>query len=199
MSYSGIGTCVLGYADPDVNAAVHAPVDQGSLSTLNCAEEVELADLLCEIHPWADMVRYSRCGGEAMAIAVRIARAKTRRDKIAVCGYHGWHDWYLAANLGSASALEGHLLPGLAPNGIPACLAGTALPFHSGRIEDLRAIVKQHGGELAAIVMEPCRSGPPAEGFLGEVRGIANRCGAGLIFDEMTSGWRLDSVGADPP
>ena len=196
MSYSGIGACVLGYADPDVNAAVHAAVDRGSMSTLNCAEEVELADLLCEIHPWADMVRYTRCGGEAMAVAVRIARARTRRDKIAFCGYHGWHDWYLAANLGSDDALEGHLLPGLAPNGVPKVLAGTALPFRSNCIEELRAIVRRHGGELAAVVMEPCRGGPPAHGFLEEVRAVAKQCDAILIFDEITSGWRLNSGGA---
>src|SRR5579871_6534470 len=110
MSYSGIGACVLGYADPEVNAAVHAAVDAGSMATLNCPEEVDLADLLCDIHPWAEMVRYARSGGEAMAIAVRIARAYTGRDTVAFCGYHGWHDWYLSANLASEQALDGHLL-----------------------------------------------------------------------------------------
>src|SRR5579862_5334671 len=87
MSYSGIGSCILGYADADVDAAVHAAVNAGSMSTLNCPEEVELADLLCELHTWADMVRYARCGGEAMAVAIRIARASTRKAKVAFCGY----------------------------------------------------------------------------------------------------------------
>jgi glutamate-1-semialdehyde aminotransferase len=119
MSYNGIGACVLGAADPDVDEAVKAAIDAGSMSTLNAPEEVELAELLCELHPWAEMVRYARSGGEAMAIAVRIARAKTRRDRVAFCGYHGWHDWYLAANLAEEKALDGHLLPGLEPTGVP--------------------------------------------------------------------------------
>jgi glutamate-1-semialdehyde 2,1-aminomutase len=99
MAYNGIGACVLGACDPDVDAAVRKAVKAGSMSTLNCPEEVELADLLCDLHPWAEMVRYTRSGGEAMAVAVRIARAFTGRERVAFCGYHGWHDWYLSANL----------------------------------------------------------------------------------------------------
>jgi glutamate-1-semialdehyde 2,1-aminomutase len=119
MSIAGIGANVLGYADPDVDAAVRSAIDAGVSSSLNCPEEVELAELLCDLHPWADMVRYARTGGESMAIAVRIARAYTGKDKIAFCGYHGWHDWYLAANLGTENALGEHLLPGLSPIGVP--------------------------------------------------------------------------------
>ena len=119
MSYNGIAACILGAADPDVEEAVIAAVRAGSMSTLNPPEEVELAELLCELHPWADMVRYGRCGGEAMAMAVRIARTHSGRDKVAFCGYHGWHDWYLAANLAEDHALDGHLLPGLEPAGVP--------------------------------------------------------------------------------
>lgn len=196
MSYNGIGACVLGAADPDVDEAVKAAIDQGSMSTLNCPEEVELADLLCELHPWAEMVRYARSGGEAMALAVRIARAHTRRDRVAFCGYHGWHDWYLAANLAETDALDGHLLPGLDPAGVPRGLRGTALPFHYNRIEELRAIVSRHGDELGAIVMEPVRDQAPAPGFLEEVREIATRSGAVLIFDEITSAFRLNTGGA---
>src|SRR5205823_10870496 len=129
-------------------------IDAGSMATLNCREEVDLADLLCDLHPWAGMVRYARCGGEAMAVAVRIARAGTGREKIAFCGYHGWHDWYLAANLGSDHALDGHLLPGLAPRGVPRGLKGTMIPFRYNQIEDLRQIVADCGSQLAAIVME---------------------------------------------
>ena len=120
MSYMGIGSCILGYADPDVDKAVHAAVDAGSMTTLNCPEEVELAELLCELHPWASMVRYARCGGEAMAVAVRVARAATGREKVAFCGYHGWHDWYLAANLGDSAALDGIFCLALIPR---ACRA----------------------------------------------------------------------------
>lgn len=195
MSYCGIGATVLGFADPDVDEAVRGAIDAGSMATLNCPEEVRLADLLCELHPWADMVRYARGGGEAMAVAVRIARARTRRDKVAFCGYHGWHDWYLAANLGEEDRLDGHLLPGLEPAGVARGLVGTALPFRYNHIDELRAIASAHGDELAAIVMEPVRTQNPAPGFLEEVREIAIRIGAVLIFDEVTSGWRLNTGG----
>jgi glutamate-1-semialdehyde 2,1-aminomutase len=195
MSYCGIGATVLGFADPDVDEAVRGAIDAGSMATLNCPEEVELADLLCELHPWADMVRYSRSGGEAMVIAIRIARARTRRDKVAFCGYHGWHDWYLAANLSEEDALDGHLLPGLDPAGVPRGLVGTALPFRYNQIDELHAIVSAHRDELAAIVMEPVRGHEPAPGFLESIREIATQIGAVLIFDEITSGWRLNTGG----
>ena len=196
MSYMGIGACILGYADPDVSSAVHAAVDSGSMTTLNCPEEVELAELLCELHPWAEKVRYARCGGEAMAIAVRVARAATGRDRVAFCGYHGWHDWYLAANLADDSALDGHLLPGLEPAGVPRGLRGTALPFRYNHAEELEAIVSACGGDLAAVVMEPIRNAEPEPGFLESVRRIASRLGAVLIVDEVSAGWRLLTGGA---
>jgi glutamate-1-semialdehyde 2,1-aminomutase len=196
MSYSGIGACILGAADTDVDEAVKTVIDAGSMCTLNPPEEVELADLLCELHPWADMVRHGRSGGEAMAIAVRIARARTRRDRVAFCGYHGWHDWYLAANLGMEGALDGHLLPGLEPSGVPRGLAGTALPFHYNRIDELQAIVSRHRNELAAIVMEPIRDREPEPGFLEKVRETATQIGAVLIFDEITAGFRLNTGGS---
>jgi len=195
MGLNGIGACILGHADPEVNAAVHAAVEAGSMSTLNCPEEVELADLLCELHPWADKVRYTRSGGEALAVAVRIARAATGREKIAFCGYHGWHDWYLAANL-CGESLADHLLPGLAPAGVPRRLQGTALPFHYNHLEELEAIAQAHHGEIAAIIMEPLRNQTPQAGFLEGVRCIAKELGAVLIFDEATIGFRLNTGGA---
>jgi glutamate-1-semialdehyde 2,1-aminomutase len=196
MSYSGIGSCILGYADPDVNEAVRAAVDAGNMTTLNCPEEYELAELLCDLHPWAEMVRYARCGGEAMAVAVRIARTHTRRDKVAFCGYHGWHDWYLSANLASGTALEGHLLPGLDPAGVPRGLAGTALPFHYNRIDELHTIIESNRRDLAAIVMEPIRSQEPQAGFLEAVRQAANDTGAVLVFDEVTAAFRRNTGGS---
>ena len=195
VSSSGISSCVLGFADPELEEAVIGAVRAGPMTTLNCPEEIELAELLIDLHPWAEMVRYARSGGEIMAVAARIARAATGRDKIAFCGYHGWHDWYLAANLAQDTALDGHLLPGLQPNGVPRGLAGTMLPFRYNQIEDLRAIVAASGSELAAIVMEPTRSTGPAPGFLEEVRALATKCGAVLVFDEVTSGWRLNCGG----
>jgi glutamate-1-semialdehyde 2,1-aminomutase len=187
---NGIGSCLLGYADDSVNAAVADCVARGSMCTLNAPEEVYLADRLCAIHPWAEKVRYVRTGGEAMAIAVRVARAALRRPTIAFCGYHGWSDWYLAANLAEQDALNGHLLPGLDPGGVPGGLRGTALPFHYNRIDELEKIVVTHRNDLAAIVMEPMRWDFPDDNFLERVRAIADETGAILIFDEITAGWR---------
>ena len=196
MSYNGIGACTFGAADPDVNAAVCAAVEAGSMSTLNAPEEVELADVLCELHPWADMARFARGGGDAMTVAVRIARREPGADRIAFCGYHGWHDWYLAANLGGEDALDGHLLPGLEPAGVPRALRGTSLPFRYNRIAELEAIVAQHRDELAAIVMEPIRDAEPENGFLQRVREIATEIGAVLVIDEVSAGFRLTTGGA---
>lgn len=186
----GIGCCLLGYADPVVNAAVVDRITRGNMCTLNSPDEVAVAELLCEIHPWANQVRYARAGGEALSIAVRIARAATGREVVAFCGYHGWSDWYLAANLSEAGALNGHLLPGLDLAGVPAGLRGTALPFHYNRIDELAAIAAAQPGRLAAIVMEPMRYAAPQDGFLEKVRALADATGAVLIFDEVTSGWR---------
>jgi glutamate-1-semialdehyde 2,1-aminomutase len=196
MSIGGIGANVLGYADADVDSAVRAAIDMGVSSSLNCPEEVELAELLCSIHPWAQMVRYARTGGESMAIAVRIARAFKGKDKIAFCGYHGWHDWYLAANLGTENALGEHLIEGLSPAGVPRGLTGTALPFRYNHLEELQVIVNQNKDDLAAIVMEPIRSQKPENGFLEGVREIADKSGAVLIIDEISAGLRMNSGGA---
>ena len=196
MSISGIGANVLGYADPDVDAAVKEAIDRGTSCSLNCPEEVELAELLCELHPWAEMVRFTRSGGEAMAVAVRIARAHRGKDKIAFCGYHGWHDWYLAANLGTEDALGNHLLRGLSPVGVPKGLSGTALPFRYNRLNELEAIVKTNGKELAAIVMEPIRDKNPEPGFIEGVRMLADETGAVLIMDEISAAFRLTCGGA---
>jgi len=190
VSYMGIGACVLGYADPDVNAAAKRAIDAGSVTTLNCPEEVELAELLLKLHPWAGMVRYTRSGGEAMVVAVRIARAHTGKDKVAFCGYHGWHDWYLSANLADDKNLDGHLLPGLDPKGVPRCLIGTALPFSYNKIEELENIVSRTE-DIGVIVVEPVRHHEPKDNFLAKVRRIADGLGAVLIFDEITTGWRM--------
>ena len=198
MSFNGILACILGFADPDVNAAVIRRVHLGSMATQQTYDEVRLAELLLEIHPWADMARFARTGGESMAVAVRIARAATRRDKIAICGYHGWHDWYLAANLGDKGPEEliGHLLPGLEPAGVPRGLKGTTLPFAYNQLDQLDQIIAKHGDDLAAIVMEPTRHTDPEPGFLEGIRERADRIGAKLIFDEISIGWRLCLGGA---
>jgi len=193
---NGIGACALGYCDPDVTRAVVRRVNLGSMCTLNPPEEVELADLLCQIHPWAQQVRFTRSGGETGGVAIRIARATTDRSLVAICGYHGWQDWYLAANLGQDDALRGHLLPGLDPLGVPRELRGTSLTFKYNDRAAFENILKNYGDKLAAVIMEPCRYQDPEPGFLEFVRDGAHRVGSLLIFDEITIGWRLCYGGA---
>lgn len=196
MSTNAVGSCLLGYGHPAVNAAVTRRVHLGSMSTLNPPEEVTLADELCRIHPWAERVRFARGGGEACAIAVRIARATTDRSLVAVCGYHGWHDWYLAANLGESDALRGHLLAGLEPLGIPRELRGTALTFRYHDREGFQQLIDMYEDRLAAVIMEPCRHEHPQSGFLEHIRKVTREKGIVLIFDEITVGWRLHFGGA---
>lgn len=188
MCIMGIGTNVLGYGHPEVDAVVQSVVSSGNMSTLNCPEEVYLAEKLIELHPWADMVRFARSGGEANAIAIRIARAATGKDKVAICGYHGWHDWYLSANLGEDKNLDGHLLPGLEPNGVPRNLRGSVLPFTYNNFAELEALVNAH--DIGVIKMEVARNKGPENGFLEKVRQLATDKGIVLIFDECTSGFR---------
>lgn len=188
MCIMGIGTNTLGYGHPEVDDAVRATVDAGNMSTFNCPEEVYLAEKLVEIHPWADMVRFARSGGEANAIAIRIARAATGKSKVAICGYHGWHDWYLAANLADVGGLAGHVLPGLEPNGVPQSLQGTVLPFNYNRFDELKALVDTH--DIGVIKMEVSRNEGPKDNFLQKVRDLATDKGIVLIFDECSSGFR---------
>ncbi len=190
MSIMGIGTNTLGYGHPEVDEAVMQTVRNGNMSTFNCPEEVYLAEKLVELHPWADMVRLARSGGEINSIAVRIARAATGRDKIAICGYHGWHDWYLSTNLRDDKNLDGHLLPGLEPNGVPRGLIGTTLPFNYNRIDELENLIKSNPGQIAAIKMEVSRNAGPEDDFLQKVRNLATENKIVLIFDECTSGFR---------
>ncbi len=196
MSISGIGANVLGYADPDVDAAVIEAIKNGNSCSLNCTEEVELAKLLCEMHPWANMVRFARTGGESMAVAVRIARAHTGRDKVAFSGYHGWHDWYLSANLGTEDALGNHLLSGLNPAGVPKGLTNSAFPFPYNNLDELKEIVSEHGKDLAAIIIEPIRNYEPESDFIEGIRAIADETGSVFIVDEISAGFRFITGGA---
>ena len=188
MSIMGIGTNTLGYGHPEVDEVVRQTIANGNMSTLNCPEEVYLAERLVELHPWADMVRLARSGGEANSIAVRIARAAAGKDKVAICGYHGWHDWYLAANLGDDQTLAGHLLPGLEPKGVPQNLRGSVLPFRYNHFEELEALVRDH--DIGVIKMEVARTISPGNDFLKKVRELATAKGIILIFDECSSGFR---------
>jgi len=188
MSIMGIGCNTLGYGRPEVDDAVKRTVDLGNMATLNAPEEVELAQRLIALHPWADMARFARSGGEANAIAIRIARAASGKDGVALCGYHGWHDWYLASNLGDESKLAGHLLPGLSPNGVPKSLRGSVFTFNYNKLDELQALIKKE--EIGVIKMEVSRNYDPDPGFLVSVRKLADQHNIILIFDECTSGFR---------
>jgi len=188
ISIMGIGTNILGYGHPEVDEAVCTAVQSGNMSTFNCPEEVQLAEKLIAIHPWADMVRFARSGGEANAIAIRIGRAASGRDKVAVCGYHGWHDWYLSANLGNEQNLTGHLLPGLEPNGVPKNLRNTVFPFNFNNYAELEQLVDKHN--IGVIKMEVARNKGPEDNFLQKVRALATKHNIVVIFDECTSGFR---------
>ncbi len=185
----GVTACVLGYADDDIDNAVKNAITNGSMGTLNSFEEVQLAEKLIELHPWAEMVRYARTGGEACAIAVRIARAASGKDHIAFCGYHGWHDWYLSANLSEDSNLNEQLLPGLDTKGVPKGLKGTAHPFFYNNIDSFFDVFNKYGDDIGVIIMEPIREKPPKDNFLQEIRNFAKEKNVVLIYDEVTSGF----------
>ena len=188
MSHMGVGTNSLGYSNPKIDDEVHSAIKKGNMSTLNCPEEVALAEKLIELHDWADMVRFARTGGEANSISIRIARAATGRDKIAICGYHGWHDWYLSANHNGGDDLSSHLIPGLNPKGVPKNLKNSVFPFKYNNYEELLDIVEKN--DIGVIKMEVIRNFEPKEGFLKRVRDLATKKNIVLIFDECSSGFR---------
>jgi glutamate-1-semialdehyde aminotransferase len=191
---SAVGPIVLGYADDVVDAAVKEQIDKGSVYSIVHENSLALAETLVRLIPSAEMVRYCKGGGEACTMAVRIARGFTGRDKVLFCGYHGWHDWYLAANLGS-EGLEGHLFNGIEPIGVPAALEGTIEPFEYGDLNKLEDQLKASDGEVACIIMEPMRTEMPPPGYLEGVRELADRHGVVLIFDEVSCGWRISLGG----
>ncbi len=188
MSIMGIGTNTLGYGHDEVDSAVRDIINKGNMSTFNCPEEVYLAEKLIEIHPWANCVRFSRAGGEANALAIRIARAACGKDNVAICGYHGWHDWYISVNLNSKDGLDDHLLPGLEPNGIPNNLKNTVFPFNYNDYNYLEKLCSEKN--IGVIKMEVIRNEGPKDNFLHKVRKLADKKGIVLIFDECTSGFR---------
>ena len=196
FSIMGIGTCSLGYSNPEVNEAVIEAIKHGSMSTLNCFEEVELAKALIDLHPWAGGVRFTRSGGESCSVAVRIARAFTGKDIVLFSGYHGWHDWYLATNLEKKENLDTQLLPGLEPNGVPSSLSGTVLPFREGDIVTFDRYLKKHRNKISAVIMEIWRYSSPDLNFIQYILDSCKSNGILVIFDEISSGFRLNNGGS---
>lgn len=187
-----VGQSTLGYANLEIDNEVCSYIKKGNMTSLNCPEEVILAKKLVKMHPWSGMVKFARSGGEANAIAIRIARSAAKKDKIAVCGYHGWHDWYLSANL-KKNNLNKHLLPGLSPIGVPKALKDTVYTFNYNDFETLENIVRKN--DIGVIKMEVARGSLPNIDFLQNVRKLANKKNIILIFDECTSGFRRNFGG----
>ena len=201
---NAVGAIILGHADDVVDGAVVEQIRRGSIYTLNSLLEIELAEELVETIPSAEMVRYTKGGGEACAVAIRIARGVTGRDKVLICGYHGWHDWYQAANFGVDPESGEYPFAGIEPIGVPNALAGTVIPFVYGDTEMLASLLDEHAGEVAAIMMEPARSELPPDGYLESVQALAQKHDVVLIFDEVSCGWRYriggiqEAVGVTP-
>jgi len=183
MCQMGIGTCVLGYANNFIDKKVKAAIDKGVNSSLNSLEEFYLAKKILKYDKFADNVKFARGGGEAMAIAVRIARATSKKDIIAFSGYHGWHDWYLATNLKNKQNLNKHLLPGLEPIGVPKGLINSIVGFNYNDIEDFKTKVKNKN--LAAIVVEGSRFQNPNKEFVKTINRFCKTNNICLIIDEI--------------
>lgn len=178
----GLGAVVLGHAHPRVEDAVAAQLRRGSLHTLNSPLEVELAERLCGIIPCCEKLRLVKSGSEAMSAAVRLAKAFTGRDVVAVCGYHGWHDWTVA-RMGRDA-------------GVPDCLKELVTTFSYNDPASLEAVFTAYPGRVAAVVMEPVGFDAPVDAFLENVAAMARREGALLVFDEVLTGFRLSLGGA---
>jgi len=194
MAQMGIGAAILGYCNEEVDLAVKRVIDGGVSTTLNAQEEVLLAEKLLELNPFAKGVKFARTGGEAMAVAVRIARAFTGKDKVAFSGYHGWSDWYLAANLSGDNNLSEHLLPGLSPLGVPQGLKETAIPFKYNDPDDFNRTIKNNP-DIGTIVIEGARYDFPTQEFLDTIQKTAKEKDIVIILDEITSGWRITDGG----
>lgn len=172
----------LGYSDPDVDAAVRAQLDDGVLFSLPHRLEMEVAELITEMVPCAEKVRFGKNGSDATAGAIRIARAFTGRDRVAVCGYHGWQDWYIGSTLRNL--------------GVPQATRDLTHPFTFNDAASLKSVLDAHPGEFAAVILEPMNVAYPTPDFLHAVQDMARSHGAVLVFDETITGFRFANGGA---
>jgi len=172
----------LGYGDPDVNAAVHRQVDEGTIFSLSHTLEIEVAEKMVEMIPCAEMVRFGKNGSDATAGAIRIARAYTGRDYVAVCGYHGWQDWYIGSTARNL--------------GVPEVTKELTKPFKYNDLSSLETLFKEYPGKIAGVILEPMNIFYPEDGFLEGVKELAHKNGALLVFDETVTGFRFANGGA---
>jgi glutamate-1-semialdehyde 2,1-aminomutase/spore coat polysaccharide biosynthesis protein SpsF len=178
----GLGACILGYSFAPVNEAIARQLASGTTYTLPHVLEAEVAELLTDLIPCAEMVRFGKNGSDVTSAAVRLARAYTGREYVACCGYHGWQDWYIATTTMRA--------------GIPEGVRALTLPFTYNDPASLKRLFDEHPGKIACVIMEPVSSEPPRAGFLEYVKELAHKNGALLVFDEVITGFRLHLGGA---
>ncbi|MDA7733822.1 aminotransferase class III-fold pyridoxal phosphate-dependent enzyme, partial [Candidatus Pelagibacter sp.] len=189
FSLMGVGTNILGYANKNINKKIKDVISNSNISTLNSREDYLLSKKLISMHKWASMCFFARTGGEANAIAIRIARAYSKKEGIAICGYHGWHDWYLSANIKTKKNLDKVFLSGVETAGVPEKLSNLTHPFKYNDINALKKIIKKNRN-IGTIFMEVQRNEIPRNNFLKKIRNIADKHKIILIFDECTSGFR---------
>lgn len=179
---SSLASVTLGYNDPDVTHAVREQLESGVIFSLPHPIETEVAELICEMVPCAERVRFGKNGSDATSGAVRLARAWTSRDRIAVCGYHGWQDWYIGSTARN--------------RGVPKATQDLTHSFAYNDLDALRAVLLAHPGEFAAVILEPMNVADPLPGYLEGVKTMAHEHGALLIFDETITGFRFACGGA---
>ena len=189
FSIMGVGTAILGYANKDIDKKVKQKIDEGINTTLNCLEEYLLAKELLKWDPFADQVKFAKGGGEAMSMAIRIARANTKKTTIAFSGYHGWHDWYLSANIENNKNLNNHLLKNLKPLGVPRGLRKTIVPFKFNDFDSLERKIKKNK-DIGIVVIEGARYEYLSKNFVNKLNKLKKEKKIIIIVDEITSGWR---------
>ena len=189
FSLMGVGTNILGYANKKINKKVIQATKNSNVSTLNSSDSNKLAKILVENHQWSKHCLFARTGAEANSIALRIARAKSGKDGVAICGYHGWHDWYLSSNLIKKNNLNKIHLSGLSTVGIPKKLKGLTYPFNYNDIQSFKKLILK-SKNIGTVFMEVRRNIEPKNNFLNEIKKICLKNKIVLIFDECTSGFR---------
>ncbi|MBI3544179.1 MAG: aminotransferase class III-fold pyridoxal phosphate-dependent enzyme [Deltaproteobacteria bacterium] len=179
---NGLCSITLGHCDADVTAAVKAQLEDGVIFSLPHPIEAQVAEKIVELVPCAELVRFGKNGSDATAGAVRLARASTGRDRVAVCGYHGWQDWYIGSTARN--------------RGVPKATRDLTHQFTYNNLDSLAALFKQHPGEFAAVILEPMNVTQPEKGFLEGVKELTHKHGALLVFDETITGFRYAKGGA---
>lgn len=179
---NGLASITLGHCDPDVMSAVRAQLEEGTIFSLPHPIEISVAEKIAEMVPCADMVRYAKNGSDATAGAIRLARAYTKRDHVAVCGYHGWQDWYIGSTTRNL--------------GVPEAVRQLTHTFPYNDLAALEVLLNGRKDEIAAIILEPMNAVQPQPGYLEGVQALAKRHGAVLVFDETITGFRYANGGA---